>query len=63
MKINPKAIKRINLVTTPFRAIYATVISSILEVLSLGSVSPFIKLIWLYIYELLKIKESREESD
>lgn len=60
MNISPKTIRGINKVTVPFRAIYATIVSSILEVLSLGVASPYIKLFWKYAYDFLKIEEPTE---
>lgn len=63
MRISRKSRKCINTITSPFRAIHATLVSIIGEVLSLGVLSPQIKFLWKYIYSLLELSEIDEEYD
>ena len=57
IKKNSKIKKYINIITTPFRAIYATVAVAIWEVLSLGVLAPYITSLWQHAYDFLKLNE------
>lgn len=60
-KKSGKARKYINMVTCPFRAVYATIAVALWEVLSLGVLAPYITSLWQYVFDFLKIDEGTSD--
>ena len=54
MEIGTK--KKINIITCPVRALYATLVLCWVELLTLGSL-PWVKKFWLYFYQLWEFNE------
>lgn len=53
----PSKKKYINMITCPFRAIYATIAVSVWEILSFGILTPYVVGLWEYAYKFMEIEE------
>ena len=47
----------INRITSPFRAIYATIAVSVWEILSFGVLTPYVLGLWEYAYKFMEVEE------